>query len=145
MSPTPYLDDLAQRLGLELPSVARARADAIEQNERLAARLALINSSDTSIVAFGSLARLEWTSGSDVDWTLLVDGIVDPNHFSIVLTIQDELAKAGVRVPGREKVFGNWANSHAIVHYIGGEEDTNKDITQRILLLLESRPLEPVK
>lgn len=29
---------------------------------------------DASFVVSGSLAREEWTYGSDVDWTLLIDG-----------------------------------------------------------------------
>lgn len=40
--------------------------------------------------------------------------------------------------PGRTGIFGNVAFSHPIVHEIGGEDDTNKNTTQRILLLLES-------
>lgn len=31
-------------------------------------------SEDTSLVVFGSLARGEWTSKSDLDWTFLIDG-----------------------------------------------------------------------
>lgn len=39
--------------------------------------------SDTlSIVLFGSLARGEFNKGSDVDWTLLVDGQANPDHFA---------------------------------------------------------------
>jgi len=33
------------------------------------------------------------------------------------------------------------AFSHDIVHQIGGQSDTNKNTTQRILLLLESTPI----
>ena len=36
--------------------------------------------SNTSVIAFGSLARKEWTSGSDVDWTLMIDGPADMDH-----------------------------------------------------------------
>jgi len=38
---------------------------------------AALDSEDTSIVVSGSLARDEYTAGSDIDWTLLVDGSVD--------------------------------------------------------------------
>jgi hypothetical protein len=34
--------------------------------------------------------------------------------------------------------FGNLAFSHDIIHQIGGQNDTNRNTTQRILLLLES-------
>jgi hypothetical protein len=40
---------------------------------------------------------------------------------------------------GREGLFGTIAFSHNLVHQIGGEDDTNRNATRRILLLLESR------
>jgi hypothetical protein len=40
--------------------------------------------------------------------------------------------------PGPTGTFGNMAFSHEIVHQIGGQSDTNKNTTQRVLLLLES-------
>src|SRR5262245_40412130 len=43
---------------------------------------------DTCPVIFGSLARGEFTEGSDVDWTLLIDGQVDDAH----LTVAQEIA-----------------------------------------------------
>jgi len=46
----------------------------------------------------------------------------------------------GIRTqkPGPTGTFGNMAFSHDIIHEIGGQDDTNKNMTQRILLLLES-------
>jgi hypothetical protein len=43
--------------------------------------------------------------------------------------------------PGTEGIFGNMAFSHDIVHLIGGQADTNKNTTQRVLLLLEAIPI----
>jgi hypothetical protein len=40
---------------------------------------------------------------------------------------------------GQEGLFGSMAFSHDLVHQIGGEDDTNKNATRRILLLLESK------
>src|SRR5690606_9476493 len=40
--------------------------------------------------------------------------------------------------PGPTGTFGRMAFSHEILHRIGGQEDTNQNITDRILLLLES-------
>jgi hypothetical protein len=40
-------------------------------------------SEDTSLVVFGSLARGEWTSGSDLDWTYLIDGGANSDHLLI--------------------------------------------------------------
>lgn len=35
------------------------------------------------VVVYGSFAREELTPGSDIDWTLLVDGPADPEHSKI--------------------------------------------------------------
>lgn len=94
--------------------------------------------SDTSIVVFGSLARGEYTSGSDLDWTLLIDGQADEEHFTQVREISRILQEKEYQEPGPTGVFGNFAFSHPILHQIGGQDDTNKNTTQRILLLLES-------
>jgi hypothetical protein len=84
------------------------------------------------------LARGEWTSGSDLDWTLLVDGQADPEHLRTAQWIVARLDEAGFKGPGRTGVFGSMAFSHEIIHQIGGEHDTNRNLTQRVLLVLES-------
>jgi hypothetical protein len=94
---------------------------------------------DTSFVVFGSLARGEWTSSSDLDWALLVDGPADDAHLTMTHHIRREIKAAGWKEPGRGQLFGGLAISHELVHRIGGEGDSNRNITQRILLLLESR------
>ncbi|MGB2807013.1 MAG: nucleotidyltransferase domain-containing protein [Sedimentisphaerales bacterium] len=99
----------------------------------------LIPEEEASIVVFGSLARGEWTTGSDVDWTLLIDGPADPEHRNIAHIISTRLEKEGLGEPSPAGAFGNMAFSHDIIHQIGGQKDTNRNTTQRILLLLESR------
>jgi hypothetical protein len=96
---------------------------------------------DTSIVVFGSLARLETTRDSDVDWTLLVDGAADSQHLDTALEIEGRLQALEARPPGQEGTFGGLAFSHDLVHNIGGEDDRNRNTTRRILLLLESVPI----
>jgi hypothetical protein len=86
------------------------------------------------------LARDEASPGSDIDWTLLVDGIADPLHASSAQEITRRLKEIG-KPPGQEGTFGNLAFSHQILHWIGGEDDSNANTTRRILLLLESKPL----
>jgi predicted nucleotidyltransferase len=50
-------------------------------------------SDDSSLVVFGSLARDEWTAGSDLDWTFLIDGTAKPEHFDIAQEIQKVIAE----------------------------------------------------
>jgi predicted nucleotidyltransferase len=102
-------------------------------------------SEDTSLVVFGSLARDEWTSSSDLDWTYIIDGEANSDHLVIVQKIQRLLGqkknKKRFRPPGPTGTFGNLAFSHDIIHQIGGQNDTNKNTTSRILLLLESKAI----
>lgn len=95
-------------------------------------------SEDTSLVVFGSLGRDEWTSHGDLDWTFLIDGGANSDHVLIAQDIQKVFEKAKFQKPGPTGTFGNMAFSHDIIHEIGGQYDTNKNMTQRILLLLES-------
>ena len=138
----PVASDAIQRIeekaDRSFPSIAAARRLTDATMERLRGLLHDQDPSDTSIVVFGSLARGEYTAGSDVDWTLLIDGQADPAHYEAVRSINDTLKLGGFHEPGPTGVFGNTAWSHPILHQIGGPDDTNKLTTQRILLLLEA-------
>jgi len=112
-----------------------------EVDELLSTQIGRYASPDTSLVVFGSLARGEWTSGSDLDWTYLIDGGAKSAHLQITQDIQRVFKENGLGEPGPAGTFGNMAFSHDIVHQIGGQDDTNKNTTQRILLLLESTPI----
>lgn len=94
-------------------------------------------SPDVDLVVFGSLSRNECTPGSDVDWTLLLDGQANPGHLNVANSIRNKILEK-LKQPGTSGTFGNTTISHDIIHYIGGERDTNQNITRRILLLLES-------
>jgi len=94
-----------------------------------------------AFIAFGSIARGEWTSGSDLDWTLLIDGYADPGHLAISQAIQNALKTANFEGPGPTGTFGSMTFSHEIIHNIGGENDSNRNTTRRVLLLLESIPI----
>lgn len=92
---------------------------------------------NVSLVFFGSLARGESTSQSDLDWTLLINGEVDGQHFPLFQAIRKKLREREIQ-PGATGTFGSMAFSHELVHWIGGQDDTNKNLTLRMLLLLES-------
>jgi predicted nucleotidyltransferase len=136
----------SQRL-LDSKAIANARqASALRREELhdvLSKGMGKYSSDDTSVVVFGSLGRDEWTSGSDLDWTLLIDGVAKPEHFDIAQKIHRIRKEKEDRfpAPGTTGTFGNMAFSHDIVHRIGGQNDTNKNTTQRILLLLESKAI----
>jgi predicted nucleotidyltransferase len=127
--------------GAAWTAIGQARRRAIERREELGSLVREARSvpEDTAFVVFGSLAREELTEGSDVDWALLVDGPTDDGHSSAVHRLRALLRERNYKDPGTGGLFGGLAISHELVHRIGGDSDSNRNITQRILLLLESR------
>jgi predicted nucleotidyltransferase len=133
--------ELKRKLGAQWPHVLAARERALTKRSNLREALTGKDSDDTSIVVFGSLARDEFTNGSDIDWTLLIDGFADTQHLNVTREIREIVKAHSEKEPGPEATFGSMAWSHPLVHLIGGEDDTNRNTTQRILLLLESTVL----
>ena len=66
---------LEKRVNASWKALAKGRRQATSSRAKLVEALARKTSPDLSIVVFGSLARDEFTEGSDIDWTLLVDGL----------------------------------------------------------------------
>jgi hypothetical protein len=96
-------------------------------------------SSDSDLVVFGSMARYECTVGSDADWTMLVDGQAKTDHPETAHILENLMKKTNLQDPGKSGMFGQITFSHSIIHYVGGQDDTNHNLSRRILLLLESR------
>jgi hypothetical protein len=85
------------------------------------------------------LGRDEFTSGSDIDWSLLIDGSADPKHYDLLRQIGGVIDTIAAKPTGPEGTFGRMVFSHGLIHEIGGDDDTNRNTTRRLLLLLESR------
>jgi predicted nucleotidyltransferase len=134
----------SEQLLAEWPAIHQAQKASAAQLTRLreAVRASLhdpIDSGDVSLVVFGSLARGEWTQGSDLDWTLLIDGQADHRHAQAAHRVAQLAKQLGFTAPTEGGVFGRLTFSHSLIHHIGGHEDTNRNTTQRLLLLLESQ------
>jgi len=146
---TSPIDSLGKRLGQTWAAIQKAQVKSLDVQKKIRNALThpapIFSSSDLSLVVFGSIARLECTEGSDVDWTLLIDGQVDPKHnatsLEIKRAIDKVLKKLKLKEPATGGAFGGKAFSHDIIHHIGGDRDSNRNMTQRILLLLESAPV----
>ncbi|HUY31322.1 MAG TPA: nucleotidyltransferase domain-containing protein [Pirellulales bacterium] len=141
-----YVADLARRRGASWPTIAASSTDAGALQGLLYDELSRFTSDDVDLVVFGSLARREWTSGSDVDWTLLIDGQANTDHRQSARGVKERLPtlrykNLELKAPGGEGVFGSMAFSHEIVNHIGGQADSNNNMTRRILLLLEAAPI----
>ena len=143
VDPPSDVEMLAKRLGADWPALDAARRRSAEQMNQLEAATASVlrPHADLSMVVFGSLARGEFTSGSDADWTLLVDGPADAAHRDLVERVRTRCRELALPPPARGGAFGRMTVSHDLIHQIGGDDDTNRNTTQRLLLLLESAPV----
>lgn len=130
-------DRLREKYSVDWPALVAARDLARSRLQDLKPITGL-ESENTSVVVFGSFARRELTEGSDADWSLLIDGPSDPQHFRVVQVIQQRFEELGFEPPGTTETFGTLVSSHELIHHIGGIRDTNQNLTRRILLLLES-------
>ena len=101
MSPTPTpVQTLEARLSARWKNITEARDLSARTRSKLRKDLAGLDSDDSSIVISGSLARDEFTSGSDIDWTLLIDGQADPNIIDVLPRIQEIVSRAAKKPPG---------------------------------------------
>lgn len=130
---------LERRLGTEWTHLRKARDVSSAKRQEIVNLAVGLDSEDTSIVVSGSLARDEFTDGSDIDWSLLIDGSADPKHYDLLRKIGSVIDTLASKPPGPEGTFGKMVFSHGLIHEIGGEDDTNRNTTRRLLLLLESR------
>ncbi len=134
------LEDLAEKADREFPHLLgareRTRQGLVDRCKRLAA---LSGPTEVSIVLMGSWARGEVTAESDDDFMLLVHGPerakedVEPSVSEIGAVLDSS--------PGDQGIFGVPAFSERLMLDIGLDEDDNKNLTRRLLLMLESVPV----
>lgn len=126
------LDDLIRQLdALKAPAapIRQAVDLSIKRQQLILSRLPerLIDP-DCSLVVFGSTARGEATTGSDVDWTLLIDGAGKAEHRRVALEIASVLKDLKLKDPRAGGAFGAMAVSHDAIYKIGGEADSNRNL-----------------
>jgi hypothetical protein len=129
------LHQLSQASGRAFPNLLAARElTATKLAERRPSLQQLPHNEDVAIVLMGSWGRSEVTSGSDDDYMVLVSGEsrddVRPSKAEIE-TILD-------RAPGKQGIFGEPVLSRVMIEKIGLEEDSNTNLSRRMLFLLES-------
>ena len=131
------LAELQRRTGAQFPNLTAARertAAALPERTRAVAGIRVPETS--ALCMMGSWGRHEVVDGSDDDWLLLVD-----EEDTVSVGVLAELANALTAQPGVEGVFGKAASARHLIDRIGLDRDDNKNLTRRILLLLESQPL----
>lgn len=135
------LAELQRRTGAHFPHLSAARAKtAAELPVRSAAVSDIAVPLPSALCLMGSWGRHEVVEGSDDDWLLLVDA-----DETVDVATTARLGRALAVEPGVEGVFGKAASARHLIDRIGLDRDDNHNLTRRILLLLESQPLNGVE
>jgi hypothetical protein len=132
------LELLGLAAGREFRFLLRAREvtakGLAEKGEQLSG---LAHDPDASIVLMGSWGRAEVTAGSDHDFMALVDG---PERQPVTPSVE-EVKVILDQAHGDQGTFGERVFCDRLVHNIGLDRDDNKNLTRRMLFLLESAPV----
>lgn len=158
--PVGALEHLATRTAQSFPALLAARRRSEAGLNALARDLAELRLPEqTSVVLLGSWGRAEVTGVSDLDW-LLVDASAErapvPDGQPVPraqLALAPDLAGAPLAAnlddldaimrrhgaePGSQGTFGTAVHVEDLAGRIGLEEDSNQNLTRRMLLVLES-------
>ncbi len=140
------LERLQQQTGRTFPALQAARARTVA---RLAERAQLLNGltihPNATVVLMGSWGRHELTRSSDDDYVVLVRGPAPddgggwgPAH-DTAAQVAERFARdpGGFSAPGRQGVFAEVVYSGELMR-VGLDDDTNTNLTRRMLLVLES-------
>jgi predicted nucleotidyltransferase len=142
--PAGALDVLADTGSVRFPNLVAARAYTARKVEEYTQRVGEVGpSAQLSVVLFGSWARGELTEHSDDDWAVLASRRFGAGDREVAALQQraERVLGAEERRPGSQDVFGVPFSCTELIDHIGLDEDTNTNLTRRMLLLLESRPI----
>lgn len=132
---------------VDFPNLERSFRKSYEQVNlaRSTLRGALRDDPGVDIVAFGSLARHEMTTESDLDYLAIVfEFDKTPGASRVALKAADDIratlsaTEEAIRPPGATGLFGKTISALDLVEVIGLEADTNHSHSRRILFLEES-------
>ncbi len=147
--PRGALEQLADRAGTEFPHLVAARALTSRRLGEVRNRLEAAGPTQLfaedlpreSVVRFGSWGRAELTEFSDDDWLLIVDGDEpEAGAREHLLGWVGDAVGRGAAAPGDQETFGTAVSAASLAQHIGLDDDTNRNLTRRMLLLLESVP-----
>jgi hypothetical protein len=136
--PASALELLSEASGRDFPNLFDARN---RTEKGLVERRRVLESSkrddDVAIVLMGSWGRAEVTSESDDDFMVLVRGVERESVRPAISDVEQVLDRAA----GDQGIFGKPVPSEELIKRIGLEEDSNSNLSRRMLLLLESIPV----
>ncbi|WP_375267827.1 nucleotidyltransferase domain-containing protein [Phenylobacterium sp.] len=107
----------------------------------LRASLSEIVPKDAVAITCGSYARREATVGSDLDFYVLVPAGTAAGESTWFEAAKRSIAKVVTKPPAADGAFDSCIPIGELLNNFGGEHDTNKTITRRMLYLLEGEYL----
>jgi len=95
---------------------------------------------DVCIFLVGSYGRLEASKNSDLDCIFIYKKrITNKDKVKIINLVFDSAKKIGIeKIPGDTGTFSEFIQLETLLRNIGGLNDSNKNLTRRILILAES-------
>lgn len=91
---------------------------------------------EASVVIVGSLARGEASPLSDLDYFAIYKGVRPPDDY--LEEVRRIISAEGLRAPAKGGAFAEFVSTQELLESIGGQDESNKILTKRMLLLLES-------
>lgn len=142
--PATPLEHLEQQSDSSFPALIAARKHTAG---RLRERAGLLDGvsvhQNAAVVLMGSWGRHELTTGSDDDYLVLVRGVASPDGWGpeqeTAAKVAERFARdpGGFSAPGRQGVFAEVVYGGDLLR-VGLDDDTNTNLTRRMLLVLES-------
>lgn len=87
------------------------------------------------VLLCGSFARREASEQSDIDFSIISDR--ERNDSNLINAVRTTIGNVVRTSPATDGVFGNEVERDEILGNIGGQHDSNANITHRVLILLE--------
>lgn len=128
-----------RKIPIMIASYERAKVYSEENIQAIRKSLAEVAPADCIITTFGSYARREASSESDIDYliierdTVITSDISNLIHEAIKLHVKKDPANGGP--------FGKAVIHDDILKNLGGKKEDNESFTRRLLLLLEGEHL----
>ena len=117
----------------------RCSAFSEQKITELREKLNKLSLDDRIVLLCGSFARREASEQSDIDFSIISNqGHKNSNVTDAVRTAINKVVPTG---PASDGVFGNEVARTEILSNIGGQDDSNANITHRVLILLEGDSL----
>ena len=105
---------------------------------QLTTALETIDLKGANVVSNGSYARREASQLSDFDYFLLFSAdISDDDAKQVVDSVRVVVERTVGKLPSADGAFGTWIRMPEMQVQIGGDDDTNRRFTRRVLFLTE--------